>query len=181
MIPGVDVIKDLLATSGEGAHAPSPVGDNHGSSDQFQIEQPELRALFSFWKDKLESLSRLPARSDFKPTDLRKLLPHIALVDVKTSANGPDFTFRLCGTQIAEDCGADLTGKTWASFPNTEMVIDRARRLVDDLKPYYVGNLRANWAPKDFLHYSVLALPLSSDNKTVDMILYGVVFHLLSR
>lgn len=178
MLAGISVIKDLIS------------GGVSGSSNSFNcnsvlencefeaiIQQPQLAALYQFWINKKSSLGKLPSRADFSPLELTKLLPHIALVDVSHDESGPEFTFRLCGTQIAEDCGVDLTGKTWSHFPDAEKTILRAKKLVHSKEPFYAQNIQAIWAPKNFLHYSVLALPLSKDGETVEMILYGIMFH----
>ncbi|NVJ96696.1 MAG: PAS domain-containing protein [Alphaproteobacteria bacterium] len=141
------------------------------------IRQRELVLLYQFWLEKKTERGSIPSRADISPRDLGRLLPHIALVDVHEQEGTPEFTFRLCGTQIAEDCGTDLTGKTWHDYPNAGKVIERARKLVRDLEPYYACNIQAKWAPKSFHHYSVLALPLSADGTNANMILYGVIFH----
>lgn len=141
------------------------------------IRQPELAALYQFWLEKKSLVGRIPSRTDFSPRELGKLLPHVALVDVERNGHITDFTFRLCGTQIVEDSGADLTGKTWSAYPNSERMIERARQLVQELTPYYACNIQAEWAPKSFHHYSVLALPLCAEDGHPNMILYGILFH----
>lgn len=181
MSAGILIIKDFL-TGGAGRSSRAPQNseaaiDAEGAFEDAIIKQPELAALYQFWLNKKSSLGKIPCRRDFSPLELPKLLPHIALVDVDDSADVPEFTFRLCGTQIAEDCGVDLTGKTWSQFPNSEKMIMRAIRLTQDREPYYFSNVQAKWAPKNFHHYSVLALPLSTDGDTVNMILYGIMFH----
>ncbi|MFC4347527.1 PAS domain-containing protein [Kordiimonas lipolytica] len=171
---GISILRDLV--SGGSAGAPS-AGVLYEDNAEAIIRQSELAALYQFWIDKKSSLGKLPCRGDFSPLELTRLLPHIALVDVDTKGHSPEFTFRLCGTQIAEDSGVDLTGKTWSQFPNSDDVIKRAVTLTHNLQPYYATNIQAKWAPKNFHHYSVLALPLSKDGDTVDMILYGIMFH----
>ncbi|SDE19737.1 PAS domain-containing protein [Kordiimonas lacus] len=178
MSAGISILKDLVSSgsggSSTGAHPKGVLSEDGGEA---MIRQAELAALYQFWVDKKSSLGKIPCRADFSPLELTRLLPHIALVDVDHASGTPEFTFRLCGTQIAEDSGVDLTGKTWSHFPNSEQVIKRAIKLTENLQPYYATNIQAKWAPKNFHHYSVLALPLSKDGEQVDMILYGVMFH----
>lgn len=178
MSAGISILKDLVSgVSGGSSAGAIAKGVLSGDGGEAIIRQTELAALYQFWVDKKASLGKIPSRADFSPLELTRLLPHIALVDVDYSTSTPEFTFRLCGTQIAEDSGVDLTGKTWSQFPNSEEVIQRAVKLTKNLKPYYASNLQAKWAPKNFHHYSVLALPLSADGNVVDMILAGVMFH----
>ncbi len=141
------------------------------------LVQSELLELFRFWHLKTTRLGRLPGRADFTPVELKKLLPHIALVDVIRSEEGLEFKFRLCGTQIAEGCGADLTGYSWKHTDVPLSIMSRTSDMLNSKVPYHAGNIQAVWAPKHFQHYSVLALPLSADGKTVNMILYGIIFH----
>ncbi len=178
MSAGISILKDLVSGGFGGSSSGTLAkGVLSGGGSEAMIRQSELAALYQFWVDKKASLGKLPCRADFSPLELTRLLPHIALVDVDYATGTPEFTFRLCGTQIAEDSGVDLTGKTWSHFPNSEEVIRRAVQLTENLKPYYASNIQAKWAPKNFHHYSVLALPLSKDGDTVDMILYGIMFH----
>lgn len=178
MSAGISILKDLVsAGSGGPATGGARSGSLSGDSSEAMIRQGELAALYQFWVEKKSSLGKIPSRADFSPQELTRLLPHIALVDVDHDSSIPEFTFRLCGTQIAEDSGVDLTGKTWSHFPNSSEVIKRAIKLTEDMQPYYATNIQAKWAPKNFHHYSVLALPLSKDGQQVDMILYGVMFH----
>jgi len=178
MSAGISILKDLVS-GGFGGSSTSTLAKDvlSGGGDEAMIRQAELAALYRFWVDKKASLNKIPCRADFSPLELTRLLPHIALIDVDYTTGAPEFTFRLCGTQIAEDGGVDLTGKTWSHFPNSEDVIRRAIKLTENMQPYYATNIQAKWAPKSFHHYSVLVLPLSKDGQQVDMILAGVMFH----
>lgn len=144
---------------------------------ELALVQSELLELYRFWDQKTNRLGRLPGRADFTPFELKKLLPHIALVDVKKSTDGLVFNLRLCGTQIVEGCGVDLTGYRWKHTDMPASIMKRTSDLVNSQIPYHAGNIQAVWAPKNFHHYSVLALPLSADGNSVNMILYGIIFH----
>ncbi|WP_262690232.1 PAS domain-containing protein [Kordiimonas aestuarii] len=172
-------IKDALRPSRESlSRSPADERDNT-TFKSASVEHPLLEALFRFWSTKKAKLGQLPSRRDISPSEIKKLLPYIAIADVIDG--GLDFSFRVCGTMISEGAGIELTGKTWSSFENTQHIIERTRILVEKAEPYYLTNQRATWAPKDFQHYSVLALPLARDGKSVDMVLYGVVYQPMER
>lgn len=180
MVPALKSIKHALRPRKNVPHtgATSATTDD-GSLGSASTEHPVLEALFRFWSGKKAALGHLPSRRDISPSEIKKLLPHIAIADVID--DGEDFRFRVCGTMISEGAGVELTGKSWQSFTGTENIIARSRHLVETAEPYYITNQRAHWAPKDFQHYTVLALPLASDGKAVDMVLYGLVYHPMER
>ncbi len=173
MLPGFRLFKD---TAPERAAWSDETNEEHEiAPESAMIRHATLSELYGFWSQKKAALGRLPARSDIAPKEIKALLPYIAIADVIDGGN--DFRFRICGTAITEEAGAELTGQSWLSFPHTEVVVERTRELVETGTPYYAANVRARWAPKDFQHYSVLALPLAKDGTTVDMVLYGIAFH----
>lgn len=173
MLPGFRLFKDAAPEPGS---APTETSQVHQiTPESAMIKNAILADLFGFWSAKRSNLGRTPARRDISPAEIKALLPHIAIADVIDG--GEDFRFRICGTAITEEAGVELTGKNWLSFPNTDTMIERSRDLVRTGTPYYATNIRAVWAPKDFQHYSVLALPLSKDGDTIDMVLYGIAFH----
>lgn len=173
MLPGFRLFKDAAP---ERATSPIETNNVHEiAPESAMIRNATLSELFGFWSAKKTALGRIPARRDIAPKEIKTLLPYIAIADVIDG--GEDFRFRICGTAITEEAGAELTGKSWLSFSHTEVMVERSRELVKNGMPYYASNVRALWAPKDFQHYSVLALPLSKDGKVVDMVLYGIAFH----
>lgn len=180
MVPALKSIKHALNPRKTVPHtSANSAMPEDGALESASVEHPVLEALFRFWSTKKTALGHLPSRRDISPSEIKKLLPHIAIADVIDG--GEDFCFRVCGTMITEGAGIELTGKSWQSFSGTESIIARSRQLVETAEPYYAVNQRAHWAPKDFQHYTVLALPLASDGKTVDMVLYGLVYHPMDR
>ncbi len=180
MVPALKTIKDALLPRENPPHTgPAGRSAEEVPLEGASAEHPVLEALFRFWSLKKAALGHLPSRRDISPVEIKKLLPHIAIADV--IGGGEDFCFRVCGTMITEGAGVELTGKSWSSFEGTERIIARSRELVQTAEPYYLTNQRAHWAPKDFQHYAVLALPLARDGKTVDMVLYGLVYHPMER
>jgi hypothetical protein len=178
MVPGIGLIKDLLSNPGSRkTEIDLTATVTVGNALPATLTQHDLVALYKFWSEKKDTLGRLPGRADFSPLELKKLLPHIALLDVVRDGGSLQFRFRLCGTRIAESCGVDLTGISWSDADIPEALLGRTHDLIDRKIPYHATNVRAVWAPKDFQHYSVLALPLATDGLVVDMILYGIIFH----
>jgi hypothetical protein len=62
--------------------------------------------LYRYWDAKRGS-RRMPTRRDIDPTEIPRLLPHIALVDTQHGS----YRWRLMGSHIADDFGCDLTGQ----------------------------------------------------------------------
>ena len=136
--------------------------------------RPELRELHALWQ-KLRGDRRMPARRDFDPTEVPKLLPDIFLVDV-LAGSPPErrYRVRLQGTAQVGYFGADWTG----SF--LHQMIDQASAdrfcavgdyVVSSREPWMSsGDLY--WLPeKPFYRFETILLPLSDDGTSVNMIL----------
>ena len=145
-----------------------------GSSDDLAaaIEDDRLRRLYRYW-DAKRAGRRFPARADIDPLDLAYVLGWLVMIDVFHSPLR--FRIRLYGTRIAEEVGTDYTGRfldECAPSPYTQFLKTVWTELVAQGKPMHgfyeetIDNL-----PRRF---ESLRLPLSSDGKTIDMILAGV-------
>ena len=73
------------------------------------LDVPAHRQLFEYWLS-MAKPGRLPARSDFDPIDIPKLLEWLSLVEVDWSRDAPRFRFRVVGSSVAERFGRDATG-----------------------------------------------------------------------
>ena len=73
-----------------------------------EVRQAELRQLHDYWLAK-KGQRLAPARSDISPADMRKLLPHVFLLEVVGCPRR--FKFRLAGTEVVERYGEELTGR----------------------------------------------------------------------
>ena len=86
------------------------------SSDTFPYWSPDLmadchsslRGLYEYWDDK-RGARAMPARGDLDPADLKRMLPHLILIDVV--ADPRRYIYRLVGTREVELRGSDPTGK----------------------------------------------------------------------
>jgi len=144
------------------------------------FREPILREILAYW-DKRRGTRAMPARSDIEVTEVPALLPYIFVIDVLE--NPRDFRFRLAGTHFREAVGEEVTGKHIAAVFPPEFGAEVHQiwsRVADDRIPVRgTGDL---WVPgREFVKWEGLAMPLSTDGHTVNMLLGGVVFHQLAR
>jgi len=134
-----------------------------------------LRQLHEYWVSKLDGRP-MPQRADIEPTEIPRLLQHIALVDVEYDPFR--LYFRLIGTHITQAVDRDSTGCYFDEVYHGQMLEDMVRlysAAVHAKKP--VRHLsRAIYADKEYRQYESVHLPLSKDGETVNMILAGVEF-----
>ncbi len=136
-----------------------------------------LKSLYQLWRSKITPEGRLPARSDFDPSEFSTaFLPYLTLFEVLRSQDEMRFKIRLVGTGIVQETGRDTTGQYLDKMPNTSEIVERAKWLVKTGKPIYVENQPLTWTSRDFKTYSALGVPLASDGETVDKIFYQMVF-----
>ncbi len=69
---------------------------------------PDVRLVLDYWQQKCAG-RLMPSRADIDPSELRRFLPHITLVDVV--ADERRFVYRLVGTSEVELRGYDPTGR----------------------------------------------------------------------
>jgi hypothetical protein len=147
-----------------------------GSTRRLSIEEcrPELQELHALWQQ-LRGDRRMPARRDFDPAQVPRLLPDIFLVDVLAGNPAEKrFRVRLQGTAQADYYGADWTG----SFIHQMIDRESADRfcavgdyIVASREPWIsTGDLY--WLPeKPFYRFETVLLPLSDDGFSVNMVL----------
>ncbi len=136
-------------------------------------------ALYRLWLKKraavlAEHRGELPGRREFDPLEMPELLPNLTLFDVETAPLR--FRIRLVGTAIVAAMGKDTTGFYLDQLDRIESVERRARELVENKSPYFLADQPLSWTHRDYKTYSVLGLPLAADGKTVDMLLYSMLF-----
>ena len=133
-----------------------------------------LRLLFECW-DKVRNGRTMPARSDFDPLSLpRDLLANMFLLEVQHQPRR--FQFRRMGTAVAEMLGEDWTGKYLDELPKAnQQVIDQYEETVEKQAPTDFHNQYIKIDPplrrKRMMHYRRLLLPLSNDDKVVNMLM----------
>src|SRR5260221_7779368 len=141
------------------------------------ITCPKLVDLYDHW-NRIRGIRNVPNRADFDPIDIPKLLPYIILYDVE---RGPiRFRIRLEGTAVAAVRRRPGTGR-YLDEPGIVVlhngVIEAFTRMIADRQPWYSeGSFRLEDGRSGHLHR--LALPLSRDGVSVDMILVGFIHDL---
>lgn len=140
--------------------------------DAFSIKDPDLCRLYAYWADKRGD-RLFPARRDIDPSEIKSLLPYVMLVDVLREPL--DFRIRLAGTEIVSRFGEELTGRLLAQIDldgEAVSIFDCYASVVDSGEPRldeeeFVRN------DGRYMHYARLLLPLSNDQKGVDILLVG--------
>lgn len=141
-----------------------------GRAFRAQLVTQGQRELFDTWRLSA-GLRTMPARSDFNPLSVPRLLPHIGLIDVRQGL--AEACFKLAGTRLYDVYGEEITGKRienvfsgsqreyWGRIHN---------RVVERGLPAH-GVVRGPIAARDHIIMFWLRLPLSGDGLVVDTIL----------
>lgn len=128
------------------------------------------REIFTWWDGKVRELGCLPGRQHFEPSEFRRYLPHVFLVDVLP---GPEFRYRLHGGYIVELWGSNFTGKCVG-----EETYGRHWPAIHDVYVHVVTRRLPTATRQRVRHLNgfdveveVVHLPLARDGRTVDMVL----------
>lgn len=151
-----------------------------GAADGPEPHSPALLALLRYWQSKRHTpkdgtAGRLPGRADLDPLELRRLLPHIYLIDV-LPGEVPDrwrFRVRLLGEKHVEVYGTGLVGKVIDDvFPAAVAAeFNRLYAAVVRRRGPVVNRGRVSWIRnKEWLEYEGLHAPLASDGVSIDCI-----------
>jgi hypothetical protein len=140
---------------------PNPVSADHAA----------LRAAKDYWDEKRRD-RRMPARRDIQPAEMKLYLPQILLVDVLPGAT--DFRYRLVGSKLRPYFPREATGKTMreALAPFGEATVSSTIAVYQTVAaqtPLRVtgpGHLYGQQSK----FFEAMLLPLSDDDKTVNMI-----------
>jgi hypothetical protein len=131
-----------------------------------KIDDPRLQRLYDYWCIK-RGARTAPMRCDMRPEDIPSLLPFIYIIEVFDWR----FRFRLAGSNVVAEYGAELTGKyldeidlDGAETP----IIAEYRRVVFSRQPA-ASRWRIKLGGRE-ISYEHLLLPLSNDGRTVDML-----------
>ena len=137
---------------------------------------PDFQAFLRWWEDVTRGRP-LPSRADFDPTQHRRLLPHIFIMEVVPP---PDYYVqRLVGSTVESFYGTRLGGQALRqSFPGDGA--DRLTRLYDAIrasrKPCFRTGYTYWWAQKSYRRFESCFFPLSPDGVEVNMIIGGIKF-----
>ncbi len=136
------------------------------------IPDNHLRELFNYWQSKKAGRT-MPSRSDIRPEEIHRLLSHVVLIDVEPEPLR--FRARLVGSDVVNVIGRDFTGMYFDSFPNIDKLLGRLKRVLDSRRPYLVRD-HVQWPAKSFMEYQALALPLSENDRDINIIMYGMYY-----
>jgi len=133
-----------------------------------------LSALWRYWDTK-RGRRRMPLRSEIKPFEIPRLLPHLQLVE---RVDDEGFRYRLTGSAIVQGYGFDGTGKFTHEIlsPARHKIASRHYRLVfDSGRPLFARN---RYVRDSFLMVMIsrIILPLSFDGNSAGMLLPGHTF-----
>jgi hypothetical protein len=128
-----------------------------------------LIRLYAYWRER-RGAKRFPARSDIDPVDFSFALGRVSLVDV---LNAPRrFRFRLVATILTEHLGYEMTGKFLDQVPQIE-----TRAYTERLYATALERRNPLYARDEIVldgrrwKHEVLVLPLSSDDRSIDMLM----------
>ena len=153
--------------------------------DRDEIASQNVLAGYDYWLEKKRALSAddltepglLPARTDFDPLiEVPRLAPRMMLMDVLQDPL--DFRYRLVGSALRRHMAQDWTGKRLSEIPfqrvgstvwDNNVIVIRERRPIL-ARPPYIG------PHKDFRSVERVILPLASDGRQVDLLMFFVDF-----
>ena len=141
------------------------------------LRHEDHRVLYAYWQDRRQG-DRLPARADIDPSDLRHLLPRLALIDVLREDAGLAFRYRLTGTEIVNRAGRDPTGKRFDELYQGDYLHtanETYRQVVDSGQPHTSDRIYPLVPGREYMSYDRLLLPLAGDGVTVDMVMLLIV------
>ncbi len=133
-----------------------------------RIQSNTLRQLFQYWDEKRGHRSA-PSREDIDPAQMVEFLSNVFLIDVEEEPRR--YRVRLMGTALDHWYGRDLTGCHVDEI--TDQVLAALDELVTTWEPWLVSGEYVKKSDRAIV-YELLALPMSSDGATVNMILGGV-------
>ncbi|MDH3229943.1 MAG: PAS domain-containing protein [Alphaproteobacteria bacterium] len=141
-----------------------------------RIDDPRLQQLYRYWRALFRG-KRLPARDVIDPTAIGPaVLPFVVLADVVEG--GQRVRYRLVGTRMVAEWGADFTGRFL-----DEIMTGSYREFLEGLFADVIAKRCAvlsesafRWDIGGSIRTCRLFMPLAADGRTVDAVLIGQVF-----
>ncbi|HEX7005587.1 MAG TPA: PAS domain-containing protein [Alphaproteobacteria bacterium] len=151
------------------------MADGEPSSEPIEPRHEVLKQLYAYWLAKRGD-RRAPSRADIDPIEIAAQLPYVVLVDVEHDPLR--LRFRLIGTAVVKGFNQDLTGRYFDEIAHTpeQRALNERLVAVATWGPPLCAMLDYTHKDGRFVRYERLALPLSSDGATVDMLFGGIVF-----
>lgn len=140
------------------------------------LGDPDLIRFYDFWAA-LRGDRAMPSRKDLDPLHIPpEFLPNLMLIDVLSEPRR--YRYRLVGTHVTTASGEDRTGQTFEKvgfFKVHPVVLEQYDRVVNTGQPLHSLEPFTNFISGSTYDVDRLLLPLSSDGRTVDMLI--VLFH----
>lgn len=139
--------------------------------DAGRITSPLVRALHRYWQSKGRD-GLLPARGAIDPTEIPQLLPYLVIAEIEAAPLR--VRYRLVGTRVVEDHGADFTNRYLedCNFAVEPLLLECYRQLVETQAPvfaYYEWHKEDWQGAKGAVGANETGFfPLSSDGARVD-------------
>ncbi|MBO6562919.1 MAG: PAS domain-containing protein [Nisaea sp.] len=134
------------------------------------VRSPLVREAYMLWDDK-RGARPMPARADFDPVEMPRLLASMILVDVEQPETR--LKVRLAGTKIVDMFGSDYTGMYMdeIDFGDVrEKVLGEYLLCATEKRPLFSDH---SFRKINDYYHSIerVLLPLSNDGKTVNMLM----------
>jgi hypothetical protein len=140
-----------------------------------QLTEPlhhELKVLYDYWQEK-KRLAKAPSRAQILPEELAPLLPYLALFEVLGDG---DFRVRSWGTGLVRAYEGDCMGRLMSECDLNginEQLREQFNEVVSECRPNVIRAKFVKDTDDRYLAYERIALPLSANGETVNMILCG--------
>lgn len=139
-----------------------------------RIRTPALRSLFDYWNKK-RGKQRFILRSELEPGEITPLLPLVFILEVQREPRR--YLIRLMGTEIATRLGGDYTGQYMDELDfgaAKKQVLVGYDHVVDYAEPH-LSFSEFTKSGRGRIQAERLALPMSTDGLTIDLILGSVI------
>jgi hypothetical protein len=142
-----------------------------------QLSDPDLVRFYDYWLA-LRGSRSMPSRRDIDPLQIPTgYLPDIMLIEV--SQEPRRYRYRLVGTHVVTASGEDRTGRSFddvSFFKTNPAVMQQFERVVNTGEPLYSAEPFTNFVTGRSYDVDRIMLPLSNDDRLVDMVLVLFLF-----
>jgi len=144
-----------------------------------EVSEPtheSLKNVHAYWIAK-RGYRIAPPWSVLQLDEMAAFLPDITLIDVVGDL--PRFCFWFCGTRVAEAYGEDVTGKFFDEVDLGSLkrdVVSFFTKIARECRPQAARIRFTKQQDERYVDYERIALPLSEDGRTVNMILCAYAY-----
>lgn len=141
--------------------------------DVTALTNPALRRLHAEWEARRRA-PRFPSRADFDPAEMKYVLGHLSLIEVRR--HPLRFYFRVHASNIATRTGFDMTRKFLDQHPDVRLrtqILDHYLRTLDERRPIAAQRAQQFTDTMTMLDCEALSLPLARDGENIDMLMTG--------